>query len=381
MTLKISLKDGTGYNGEAAVRDLADRNVPAGLMVYTEPYKQFTPELFFFSNSTYGIDMNQNAAFSGTPEGVHNGADTTLWTASAVQGSWDFNSSAQAQSGSFSIDATGTANNAEARFDDATSIDMSNYIALSGWIYITGWETIGVKDVQIEARINTVLVGNLVNLSNYINTNTFNQWQKFAIPKADLGLSTQTVDELRIRTISSGGGAAPDYYLDNIQWEQTGGPITFTIKPNVGTRLYLTSIVDFAVSNVDSTFTLTAGTGKAPNSPNISYNKFFGETALTTGFVSIITQNEQVVFAAAARQNSDLLQIPNSNMTIGSDGTTTWYKWAGEFPTPFVLDGDRGDVWTAIINDDLSTLLQFRAIATGYSEKILPPGTTPTTVL
>lgn len=379
MTLKISVKDGTGFNGEAAVRDLAERNVPSGLMVYTEPYKQYTPELFFFSNATYGVDMNQNAAFSGTPEGVHNGNDSALWTATAVQGSWTFNSTAQAQSGTRSIDATGTNNNAEARFDDATTTDMTNYIALSGWIYITGWETTGDKNVEIEARLNTVLVGNSVRLSNYINENVFNQWQKFAIPKADLGLSTQTVDELRVRTISGGAGAAPNYYLDNIQWEQTGGPIIFSIRPNVGTRLYLRRIVNFAVSNVDSTFTLTSGSGKTSGSPNISYNKYFGETALTTGLVSVITQNEKIVFASAARQNSDLMQIPDSTMQTGTDGTTTWYKWEADFGTPFVLDGDRGDIWTGTINDDLSTLLQLRAIAIGYSEKIIPPGTIPTT--
>ncbi|HUU35357.1 MAG TPA: hypothetical protein VMW48_14935, partial [Vicinamibacterales bacterium] len=40
----------------------------------------------FFSNDTYGADMNVNVAFGASPVGVHNGIDSVLWTGSAISG-------------------------------------------------------------------------------------------------------------------------------------------------------------------------------------------------------------------------------------------------------------------------------------------------------
>jgi len=46
------------------------------LAVATVPYRTFDNKLAFFSNDTYGVEMNQNAGFSdGTPDEIHNGTD------------------------------------------------------------------------------------------------------------------------------------------------------------------------------------------------------------------------------------------------------------------------------------------------------------------
>ena len=58
-----------------------------GLVVLSHPFVETEPSTQFFTNSTFGIAMNQNVAFSGTPEQIHDGIDQTLYTASAVTGS------------------------------------------------------------------------------------------------------------------------------------------------------------------------------------------------------------------------------------------------------------------------------------------------------
>lgn len=53
-----------------------------------------------FLNPTFGADMNVNVGFSGTPEGIHDGGDKTLWTASNLTGSnFVFTSTTHAKQG------------------------------------------------------------------------------------------------------------------------------------------------------------------------------------------------------------------------------------------------------------------------------------------
>ncbi len=99
-----------------------------GSVVYTEPFKNFVSEGFFFINDTFGIDMNQNVTFSGTPEIIHDGGTTSAWTASIISGTWNF-----ADAGKTTITA---GNNNDAAFFDqgASSTNTDNYTALSGKI-------------------------------------------------------------------------------------------------------------------------------------------------------------------------------------------------------------------------------------------------------
>lgn len=61
----------------------------------------------FFTNATYGDEMNQNPGFSGTPVIIHNGRYDG-WTASAVTGTWDFTSGTRAKSAIITVnDYTG----------------------------------------------------------------------------------------------------------------------------------------------------------------------------------------------------------------------------------------------------------------------------------
>lgn len=57
-----------------------------GAVVYQERLLQFNPEVHPFLNDDFGINMNQNITFGGTPVGIHNGIDSTLWTGSNIAG-------------------------------------------------------------------------------------------------------------------------------------------------------------------------------------------------------------------------------------------------------------------------------------------------------
>ena len=75
------------------------------LVVATRPLKTYINALRFFINDDYGADMNQDAATGGTPELVHNGIDSALWTATDIVGGGKttFNSTDQAYAGTHSI--------------------------------------------------------------------------------------------------------------------------------------------------------------------------------------------------------------------------------------------------------------------------------------
>ena len=85
MATPIFITDG-GTTEHATIYNPKDDGLTgdAGLVVYTKDIlpRQFTPGPLL--NSDFGISLNQNAAFSGTPDRVNDGNDTTLWTLSNV---------------------------------------------------------------------------------------------------------------------------------------------------------------------------------------------------------------------------------------------------------------------------------------------------------
>ena len=126
---------------------------PQGLVVYTRPVNTLDSTVKFAINDTYGFNLNQDASFSGTPTGIHNGTDNIYWTASALSGTWNFASTVQAKDGTKSIDAVNTTNNNEALLSAGSDIDLENFTAVTGWIYITDWSDRGtLKEVEIEFR-------------------------------------------------------------------------------------------------------------------------------------------------------------------------------------------------------------------------------------
>ena len=72
------------------VAHLHKKNGDTGLRVHTSPVLETVPAGRPYLNPTFGSAMNQNVTFSGTPEIIHDGGDTSSWTGAAVAGVWDF---------------------------------------------------------------------------------------------------------------------------------------------------------------------------------------------------------------------------------------------------------------------------------------------------
>jgi hypothetical protein len=363
VTIKVTLGDGQGTNGEAAVVKRAE--LPAGVVTYTEPYRVGVPRTTAAVSATYGADMNQNIAFSGSPDGIHDGTDSVLWTGSNLSGAnFVFNSTAQARAGTKSVDATATLGTNEALFTRSSAIDSDSYTALSGSIYITGWATSGTKEVELRVRLAASDVGNTVALSNYIDNTLFNVWQDFVVPVADFGLLGSNMDELVVQTIDIGGGAAPDYYLDELDWQEAGGAETYVVEATANHRYSLTTMT---ISMADAyVSTLADATHQ-----KLPYNTLLGVAALSTGIQFRLTTDDTVRFNSLFKNHMDFMGFPGAEVQSGGDGTNTWATYNYTFNPPFVLDSRKGDKLEVIINDNLSGLLRLRVLVRGTEEEFV----------
>ena len=87
MSTPVVITDG-GTSQHATIYDPKPDGLTGdpGLVVYTKKLlrEQFTPGPLL--NSDFGLALNQNAAFGGTPDRVTDGTDTVLWTLSNVIG-------------------------------------------------------------------------------------------------------------------------------------------------------------------------------------------------------------------------------------------------------------------------------------------------------
>ena len=324
------------------------------LVVATRPLKTFENDVQFFFNSTYGPNMNQNASFGGIPEKIHNGIDDVLWTASIISGTWTFNSTDQAHAGTNSIDATSTSKNDVAQITKGSYIDLSGYTAFTGWIYITKWSSTVTNHVIIYGYDTGtgLVIGNNINIDDYINVEELGIWQKFVIPLEDLGLTEKSIDAVRI--MSSSPGVAPSYYLDDIQIEETGSPIIYEISPKKGTWLHCYSMRITIVDEYDSTL--------ADSSiPKIPYNSLLGVPALTVGTLYQDLRGEGIKTSYVIRQLIDILQFPWAKIIdVGTDGTYTYMTFELQFTAPGILKAEENDKLQVSIRDDLTGLIFYR---------------------
>lgn len=328
-----------------------------GLVVYTHPYEIGTPLIQFFQNDSGSPNQNVNASGAGTLETVHNGTDTVHWTASALIGTWDFASTAQANSGTKSIDATGTRNGDIAAFVKGSDLVVTDYSALRGFIYITSWPSSGNKNFEFTVFLNGAAIGSTVQLSSYIGTNSLNSWQLFEIPITDFGITAANFDEIRLDVVDAGQGSAPKAYFDDLSFVSagTGGSVQYKIAPPVGQEWVINRIKWVAVANNSS----------------IKYNEFFGLSELTNGYTFSFRSGGRVVSTFSANNFFEMVQYPNVTLDIIS-GTSSLYELYFDIPgEQQTLIGDLGQEIVMTVRDDLSSMIEFRATAQGYIREII----------
>lgn len=343
MGIKSMLADGKGGGDLAHVHR---RGKNAGLLVYTDDFPLYTPSFPPLLNDTFGADMNQNVTFGGTPEGIHDGTDSALWTAAAVQGSWDFASTTNPDAGTKCVELTDGDNADEATFSDGTSTDMSGRTALTGRVRLETYSGTN-NTIILTFQNDNVDVGNSVNLNDYINTETLDAYQSFVIPKADFGISSETVDELDIE-LTRVGGTKPVFRFDTIQIEETGSPAVFEYQPEPG-KIF--RISDIGIALMD---TISEANAKDPIN-------LLGVSALSNGINVLWTINdgEATVFNGTINRLADLMQFAEAKLQTVSDGTTTLLKVDYQLQE-FAPTMTQNDVFRVTINDDLSGLLLFR---------------------
>ena len=348
---------GQGDGSEARVHVPNDRTHASkpGLVVYTHPLEVGDPLLLFFNDESGNPDQNTNASGAGTLVGIHNGGDAVQWTPTANVGAWVFNSTDQAHTGTRSIDATGTRNGDLATFDSGLLLNIGDYSAVRGYIYITSWPSSGSKQFEVGLSQGGALTGSKVLLSSYIDTSVQNAWQLFEIPVVDFGLQDNAFDSLTLDVIDSGRGSAPSAYFDDLALVSAGTSSVkrYTIEPPVGQ--------DWVINRVKWSAVSTSGA--------IKYNEFFGIPALANGYTFSFESGGVVRQTFTSKNFYDIAQYPNTTLDIIS-GTASLFEVYFDIPQEQqVLRGDLNQRMVLTVRDDLSNMTRFRASAQGFSRR------------
>ena len=338
MSVSFHISDGSGGKVKAAV---STKQGKQGLVSLTEPLYDPLPIFTPLLNPTFGADMNQDIGAGGTPELIFNGGSGgTEWSPTTVQGDWDYADSGQ-------VTLTDADDNDEALWKDGGTIAMTSYVALSGKITISGAYSGFFNDIFLSFQNNGTLVGNTVNLNDYIDTGSTAQ-QSFLIGKEDFGITTQTVDEFVIVFNTDFGFFSPDLSFDDFQIEAQGAPIPFSYDQRSTDRVKM--------SHVNITFVDNVTTADAQD-----YNSILGVSALDNGIVVNAVSKGQTIFNGPFTRLVDFLQITNGTTTFGGDGTNSWVRIEYDFSdAPIIFEQPNVDGLTFIVNDDLSGLLFFR---------------------
>ena len=326
----------------------------SGLVTLQERFLNFRPEFHPFLNDTFGTAMNQNIAFSGTPEIIHNGGTSTEWTGSAIAGTWNF-----ADGGKTTI--TSANNNDAATFaeETPTTIDLTNFTALTGKIDLDIYNPNNNSIIVVFDNAG-ITVGNSVNLNDFIDTGDFGE-QNFVVPKAAMGLTTQLVDGFTI-TITRIGGTRPTIKFDDLQLEAAGDPAVFKATTSFGTRFHITEIrirMEDAISTVLTDASM----------PNILIDQFLGVSALSNGIIFSNTSKGKILFSVNLKNIGDFLATGSNLINVTGNATNTGLTLVVEFPEPIILEGGESENFLSFtISDNLSGLTRFTAAARGAIE-------------
>lgn len=359
MTIDVKLGDGLGTKKKV---HLHQKNGDIGVIAYVHPLKELSPLNVPALNPSFGNQMAQDAAFSGTPVLVHNGIDDVAWTGTSIVGAKvTFDSTAQPRSGTNSVLVNAPAVGHTWQFDKGSDLTVSNYVALTLWVYVdTGW-AIGDNfeifgwDTGIGMQI-----GNSVSLGDYFNAFEFDVYQKLSIPLADLGLTSGTIDAFRMQYVTK-DGPNPVFYIDDFQVEEAGGSVCFDILPPAQTRFHVSK---FRYTVIDD----LAGTVTNGTMPGLAYNQLLGVSSLPGGLDFQLIKDGETVGRASISDLGDAVKAGAEIINHMSDGTNTSITILREFVEPIILSAKDNDRIAITISDDLTGLISLTAVATGATE-------------
>lgn len=323
-----------------------------GAVVYQDTLFGFDPTLRAFVNPIFGAAMNQDVSFTGTPELIFDGAGAG-WVASIISGAWNFTDAGK-------VTITSANDNDAAIWEDAGTIDMGLFTALTGKVDLDTYDP-GSNSIIVQFGLAGSPVGNSINLNDFIDTGIFTE-QNFAVQKADFGLESGTVDELTI-TILRTGGARPDIKFDDFQIEENGNPLVFTVFVDKE-EIFCIQQLDVLIADNITGITPVAGATENATVTNLSFDKFLGLNQLSVGVIFNRVQNEEIVIATRFRDVADIMFFSKITNHI-ADGVNSLVTFTVNFEDPIILDGKTSDRLIFVINDNMSGLLRFNALARG----------------
>jgi len=307
-----------------------------------------------------------NGAFSGTPEKIHDGLDSTLWTATSVVGNkFTFNSTNVIINGAASIEIANPNVGDIMQFDNGSDFPLSAHAAItfniqitSDWtpgdsISIYGYDTGG--GVQVGTK---VLIEGLIDITDLVVT------QVVVIPLADMGLATATVDAFRIEIETRGGPKSPTFYMDDLQIEELGENIDFTLLPNPGKK---TKIHRFAV-NVSGPLDMHLLRNPSTDGfsvSNLDINKILNIGPLTNGILTTRTRKGVDGFLGNFRKLGDNLKFAANLKNEISNGVLSCISLTLDFTDPPIMDNAFSDKIVVTVRDDLTALTDCQVIIFG----------------
>lgn len=362
----------SGTKVQASVQKIDKDN---SLVVATQPLKTYEPVTIFARNDIYGIEMNHDGSYGGTPVLIHNGTDSAAWTMSEPVGTkWVADSTDQPYQGSKSLkcdnpkvnDVMQVINNV----GPGTDIDMSGYVALTMWIYVASDWALG-DSFSLYAFVDGALVGNAVLLEDYFDYTNYDVYQLITIPLTDLGIEASLVDAFRIENAARTGAKSPLFYIDNWYLQETGTPIVYEIKPRPGTWLYIDSIMTTFVD----IYTEDAG---AVTMPSLSYWKILAMTP-DSGYLyeRYSAESDKPIVSRRYLGIADILQYPGARIASSASGvmyiggtpyTGTMLCIENQQCQPLLLKSENKDRIVITLEDVFSELVRFRIAASGREE-------------
>ena len=201
------------------------------------------------------------------------------------------------------------------------------------------------------------MVGDAIDLTDFVNPSLLDEWQSFVVLKESFGVASETVDELTLTVVVT-SGVAPNFFLDSMQVEASGGAV-FTVTPNLSTRFFIKT---FEMIIADA----LAGTVANGTMPGLSYDKLLGISKLTLGGI-VFTRfsNGKIAFREAFTDLADILFSGVDLIKEISDGTNTLIKLRNTLTEPAIMNEKAGDRMEITFAENLSDLLTFRALSRG----------------
>lgn len=349
--------NGTGKSVQVYERDEIQGNIS-----YTLPLIQRQPLNIPALNPDRGREMAIDGSFGGTPVGVHNGLDSALWTGSQITGvGVTFNSTDRFNSGAQSIKVEAANVDDIWQFAKGSDLTVSAYTALTlfinvdvGWtegdsIALYGWDT-----------GTATQMGDPVLLEDYFDPFTFDTWDKLSIPLSDLGLTSGTIDALRMEMIGK-HGQAPTFYIDDFQVEETTAGAKYDINPPAEQKFLM---YKFRYTLIGA----FAGTVASGTMPGLSYNQLLGVASLDSGILFTWERAGRPVGQASISNLGDAVKAGATIINHMSDGTNTSITILRELVEPIVLSSRSNDKICISINDNLTGLISLTALGTGVTE-------------